>query len=219
MFVGRPNARIADFHKWLIGTDDKPGFLSTLDLPHDKKEFSEETLRLFTHRLGFGHEETGYGCFSDDHESIENKADRNDRFCPEYEAYYQSSVHEFEYQGQVLDGDARLCDMAGNDLIKARVTVYTIIDAHGRTMLIDLGGLIPDGEGAVFFIVSHDESCFAAGDFENKVHTEHRTTPRTGSGDTGSFAGMAGKDCPQETVQIQVQWAKASLFQFRVRIW
>lgn len=166
---GKPNARIADFHSWLVGTDDKPGFLSDLDLPHSKKDFSEETLRLFTHRLGFSHEETGYGCFSDDHESPENKADRNERFGPQYNTLKAQSVHTFSHtNGAILDIDDRLTDRDGTDLIAARVAMHKVTDADGLTMDIDIGGILPT-EGPVHFFASHDESCFAAGDFESSV--------------------------------------------------
>ena len=121
---GKANARIpaADFHKFLVGTKDEPGLLSQLDLPfytsasRKPKFFSEETLRLHTHRLGFGHEETGYGCFSDEHESEENKSDRVTRFLPEHDKYFKSSICAFSYQGQILPIDSRLVDVDGNDL-------------------------------------------------------------------------------------------------------
>ena len=46
LLAGRLAARIVDFHKWLVGTAEEPGFLHSLDLPYDKKTYSEETLQL-----------------------------------------------------------------------------------------------------------------------------------------------------------------------------
>ena len=66
--------------------------LYQLDLPFAKKdfEFSEGTLGLYALRLGFSHDETGYGCFSDEHESEINKAGRDTRvrFLPQYKHYF-----------------------------------------------------------------------------------------------------------------------------------
>ena len=145
------------------------GGLLTVLASRKPKFFSEETLCLYTHRLGFGHvhEEAGYGCFSDKHESEENKSDRVTRFLPEHDKYFKSSICEFSYQGQILPIDSRLVDVDGNDLIQARVTLYDIVDKGGTRMSIDVdtGGIIPDGEEPVHVLTSHDESCFAAGDF------------------------------------------------------
>ena len=120
---GEPNARIVDFRRFLVGTLDEPGLLYQLDLPFAKKDFSEETLRLYALRLGFSHEETGYGCFSDEHESELNKADRDTRFLPQYKHYFDRGICEFEFQGHTLPVDTRLVDEHGEDLITARETV------------------------------------------------------------------------------------------------
>ena len=69
-----------------------------LDLASAKKDFSEETLRLYALRPGFSHDETGYGCFSgtDKHESEINKADRDARFLPQYKHYFDRGICEFK---------------------------------------------------------------------------------------------------------------------------
>ena len=113
--------------------------------------------------------ETGHGCFSDEHESEENKSDRVTRFLPEHDKYFKSNICEFSYQEQILPIDSRLVDVDGNDLIEARVTLYDIVDKGGTRMSIDMGGIIPDGEEPVHVLTSHDKSCFAVGDFESKV--------------------------------------------------
>ena len=166
---GKPNARIVDFRTYLVGTPDEPGLLHQLDLPFEKKNFSEETLRLYAHRLGFAHSETGYGCFSDEHESELNKSDRETRFLPQHDAYFKSGICEFKYHGHSISVDARIVDADGEDMIEARVSLYPITDASGRVMMVDMGGIIPQREGLICLLASHDESCFAAGDFESKV--------------------------------------------------
>ena len=166
---GEPNARIIDFRRFLVGTDDEPGLLYQLDLPFAKKDFSEETLRLYALRLGFSHEETGYGCFSDEHESELNKADRDTRFLPQYKHYFDRGICEFEFKGHTLPVDTRLVDEHGEDLIAGRETFYDITDARGLKMRVDMGGIVPQRDEPIYLLASHDESCFAAGDFESKV--------------------------------------------------
>ena len=160
---------MVDFKNWLVGTSNQPGFLQTLDLPYKKKDFSEETLRLYVHRIGFRHDSSGFGCFSDEHESPENKADRTERYLPQYLEYFNAGITHFEYQGQLVGVDDRIVDLQGNDLIEARVTPHKVTNADGLTIEIDLGGIVPLGNGPVYFHTSHDESCFAAGDFETSV--------------------------------------------------
>ena len=50
-----------------------------------------------------------------------------------------------------------------------RRKLYPITDKHGLTMLVDMGGIVPLGNGPIYLLSSHDESCFAAGDFQSKV--------------------------------------------------
>jgi len=81
LFVaGRVRVRIADFHTFLCGTEEQPGFLRSSDLPYEKKDFSEERLRQYAHFLGFAFDDTGTGAFNDAHESDENRKDRHERF-------------------------------------------------------------------------------------------------------------------------------------------
>ena len=167
---GEANARIVDFHKFLVGDGKTTGLLCSLDLPFDTIDYSEETCRRYAHRLGFESVDAGFGCFSDEHESPQNRLDRHGRFLPEHDRLWASSVNQFEYKGIVCDVDDRLCDEEGNDLISARRTLYKITDADGNKMMIDMGGIVPL-EGIVYLFASHDESCFAAGDFESKVTT------------------------------------------------
>lgn len=167
--VGIPNVRIVDFKNWLCGSRDQPGLLATLDLPYSKKNFSEETLRLFVHRIGFSHESSGFGCFSDAHESPENKLDRTERYLPQYMEYFAKGITQFMYQGQLVGVDDRIVDMEGADLTEARVTMHPVTNADGLTISIDMGGIVPGGSGLIYLHTSHDESCFAAGDFETSV--------------------------------------------------
>ena len=124
---------MVDFKNWLVGTSNQPGFLQTLDLPYKKKDFSEETLRLFVHRIVFRHDSSGFGCFSDEHESPENKADRTERYLPQYLEYFNAGITHFEYQGQLVGVDDRIVDLQGNDLIEARVTPHKVTNADGLT--------------------------------------------------------------------------------------
>ena len=71
--------------------------------------------------------------------------------------------------GVVLDVDTCLEDQEGNDLMEHRTTLVTIEDSEGNIFDIDMGGIIPEGDGRVPLLISHDESCFGAGEYENKV--------------------------------------------------
>ena len=93
--------------KWLVGTEEEPGFLKSVDLPYEKQMYSEETLRLSIHTLGFQPENTENGCFTDGHESPENRADRADRFLPEYFDIHSQTINQFKYKGELLDVDSR----------------------------------------------------------------------------------------------------------------
>ena len=161
--------RIADFHTYLCGTDDQGGFLQSLDLPFAKVAFSEERLRQYTHFLGFGFDDTGSGAFNDEHESSDNRRDRHERFLPLHFDLFRKGISTFEMNGVVLDVDTRLEDQEGNDLMEHRTTLVTIEDSEGNIFDIDMGGIIPEGDGRVPLLISHDESCFGAGEYENKV--------------------------------------------------
>ena len=171
LFVaGRVRVRIADFHTFLCGTEEQPGFLRSSDLPYEKKDFSEERLRQYAHFLGFAFDDTGTGAFNDAHESEDNRKDRHERFLPGYFDFFSRGISTFTHKGIVFDVDTRLEDEEGNDLTEARRTMVTIEDLDGNVFDIDMGGNIPEGDGPVPLLISHDEACFGAGEFESKVN-------------------------------------------------
>ena len=190
-FVGTVRVRMTDFHSFLCGTDGKPGLLRRLDLPYDKVDYSEERLRQYTHFLGFGYDLTGAGAFTDAHESKENRKDRHERFLPEYFAAFNRGISEFLFKGSKLGVDTRLEDDEGNDLTEQRATLVEVEDLDGNTFTIDMGGIIPEGDDKVPLLVSHDEACFGAGEFESRVRSSF-------SSHLTSLSGRLGKKRTRE---------------------
>ena len=163
--------RIADFHSYLCGTEEKPGLLQRLNLSdsYEKKVYCEESLRKYTHFLGFAKLDCAAGAFNDDHESEANRRDRHERFLPTYFDLFSRGVSTFAYEGATLDADTRLEDEEGNDLMECRSTPLTVEDMEGNVFDIDIGGNLPEGDGDIPMLVSHDEACFATGEYEGKV--------------------------------------------------
>lgn len=143
--------------------------MKTLDLPFEKTDFSEERLRQYTHFLGFNFDDAGTGAFNDEHESDDNRRDRHERFLPMYFDFFNRGISTFTHRGISLDVDTRLEDEEGNDLTEARKTMTTIEDLEGNIFDIDIGGDIPEGEGRIPLLISHDEMCAGAGEFESQV--------------------------------------------------
>ena len=171
--TGQTNVRIADFHTFLCGDKEKPGLLRRLDLPYSKVDYSEERLRQYTHFLGFGHGDTGAGAFNDQHESEANRKDRHERFLPTYFDLFDRGIANYNYKGFELGVDDRLEDEEANDLMEMRATPLTIEDSEGNVFDIDIGGIVPEGDGEIPLLISHDEACFGAGEFESKVSALH----------------------------------------------
>ena len=125
------------------------------------------TLGDFTRSLGFFRGELKRGTFSDHHEDFVE--DRAMRFLPAYNSFWQAGPSTFKHGNGTLSVDMRPRGPDGNDLgVSHRKHVYEIAgraDASGRRInkRIDLGGILP-ADGLVPLLVSHDESCFAAGE-------------------------------------------------------
>ena len=47
--------------------------------------------------------------------------------------------------------------------------MITVEDLAGDVFDIDIGGIVPEGDADVPILISHDEACFGAGEFESKV--------------------------------------------------
>ena len=168
-FSGRTRVRIADFQSFLCGTEEKPGLLHRLDLCYEKKSYCEESLRKYVHFLGFARLDCEAGAFNDDHESEANRKDRHERFLPKYFDLFSKGISTFTYNGATLDVDTRLDDEEGNDLMECRATPLEVEDLDGNVFAIDIGGDLPEGDADIPLLVSHDEACFATGEYENKV--------------------------------------------------
>jgi len=168
-FSGKVRVRITDFQSFLCGSKEKMGLLQRLDLPYAKVDYSEDWLRQYTHFLGFGYSETSSGAFNDEHESESNRKDRHERFLPLHFDAFARGISHFNYKGNTLGVDDRLEDEDCNDLTEARTTMITVEDLAGNVFDIDIGGIVPEGDADVPILISHDEACFGAGEFESKV--------------------------------------------------
>ena len=166
--AGQKNPRIEDFRQYLCGRDDlHDGLLGDLLAPANKESLSLETCRKYTIWLGFSYQDLQKGTFSDKHEDPINVSDRNDRFLPEYLRHWKSGPCTFRHGEQLLD-----VDILSNESMDLREHFYDIKGGDGKTRRVDLGGLLPEGDGRVHIVATHDESCFKSGEFETKAWVE-----------------------------------------------
>ena len=161
---GDMSPRMIDFRTYLVGADgvEKTGLLYDVLGDYERKDICESQCYDFTHMHGFSHEDLRKGTFNDKHESIENQADRKDRFLPQYFAYHAASPHLVIVDGDTVDADGI------NDCSIREGHSVAITGLDGKVRNVDLGGLLPV-DGTVYLLASHDESCFKAGEFENKA--------------------------------------------------
>ena len=126
----------------------------------NKRCVSVESARNFTLSLGFAYQELQKGTFSDKHEDKEFQDDRRLRFLPTYKELYNTAPNTIKHQdGEVIEADIV-------DDVLLRVHVVDVTGDDGVTREVDIGGILPSGDGLVHLIASHDESCFKSGERE-----------------------------------------------------
>lgn len=164
------NMRIADFRKYLIGDPNaksiggKRGLLSACLAASEKSSISEEMCRQFTIDLGYEHADLRKGSFNDKHNSEENITDRSVRFIPEYLRLFNLGPSYLTVNSE------RVCvDDLADQALRMNQIFYEIIGGDGETRLIDFCGELPHEGRRVPILITHDESCFAAGEFEGKA--------------------------------------------------
>ena len=166
---GEKNMRIADFRKYLCGDKEarsiggKRGLFHKCLSAEESKDISEEMCRQFTINLGYEHADLRKGSFNDKHNSEENIKDRNQRFIPEYLRLFNLGPSFITLNGE------RVCvdDLADQSLRLNHF--HEIIGSDGLSRLIDFCGELPFDGRRIPLLITHDESCFAAGEFEGKA--------------------------------------------------
>ena len=73
------------------------------------------------------------------------------------------SPHTVDFHGTNIECDMRI----NNNTELDNAHTKCMAEINGRTF--DLGGKIPTGDGPVYIIASHDESCAKAGEFETRL--------------------------------------------------
>ena len=137
-----------------------------------------DTCRRYANHLGYHFTKTSEGTFTDKHESEENAIDRNERFLPQYEHYYQNSPRLVDFHGETIDKDLRIVPVDDNGIevktdkdadIIHTIHKETIIGSNGVSRTFDVGGKLPAGTGPIYMLASHDESCAKAGEYSDRA--------------------------------------------------
>ena len=177
---GKKTANMSDFKLFLCGDDSRgiPGLLTETLASVDKTEVCVDTCRKYANHLGYVFTKVSEGTFTDKHESEENVADRNDRFLPQYLHYYRNSPHLTDFHGQEVSNDMHIVPVDSDGTvvtidkdadIKHTVHMETIVGGDGVERTFVLGGKIPQGDGPVYMLVSHNESCCKAGEYQERA--------------------------------------------------
>ena len=105
-------------------------------------------------------------------------SDRNERFLPQYNHYYQNSPRLVDFHGEIIDKDLRIVPVDDNGIevktdkdadIKHTIHMETITGSDGVPRTFDVGGKLPDGDGPIYMLASHDESCAKAGEYSDRA--------------------------------------------------
>ena len=171
---------MADFQLFLCGDKSRniPGCLTETLATFNKDEVCLDTCRRYANHLGYHFTKTSEGTFTDKHESEDNVSDRNERFLPQYEHYYQNSPRLVDFHGETIDKDLRIVPVDDNGIevktdkdadIKHTIHMETITGSDGVPRTFDVGGKLPDGDGPIYMLASHDESCAKAGEYSDRA--------------------------------------------------
>ena len=74
-----------------------------------------------------------------------------------------------------VDSDGTVVPTDKDADIGHTVHMETILGADGVERTFDLGGKEPHGDGPIYMLPSHDESCCKAGEYQEQACTETHT--------------------------------------------